>query len=114
MASPEKSVPETQKSSVQPEPHRHPYVSEKSEGKPWFEWCVAALVMVAAGLAAVKITTAAVILLAATSLAVASIRLIMRDKSPWKVRGIFFDCFIGFAFGGGLIATYVNILMMAK
>ncbi|MCI1936330.1 MAG: DUF3017 domain-containing protein [Bifidobacteriaceae bacterium] len=95
------------------EEHHHPYVSEKSEGKPWFEWCIAALVVISAALALFKLTTVATMLLAATSLVAASVRLAMRDKSPWKVRSIFFDCFIGYAFGLGLIGTYISILLIS-
>lgn len=95
------------------EEHHHPYVSEKSEGKPWFEWCVAALVVLSAAFALFKLTTVATMILAATSLVAATVRLVKREKSPWKVRSIFFDCFIGYAFGLGLIGTYISILLIS-
>ena len=34
--------------------HDHPYVSEDHEGKPWFEWAVAAVVALAVAVAAVR------------------------------------------------------------
>lgn len=37
----------------------HPYVSEDHEGKPWFEWIVAAVVIVATVLAVAGYTKAA-------------------------------------------------------
>lgn len=91
----------------------HPYVSEKNEGTPWFEWIVAALVLVSAALGVMKFITAATVILAVTSLVCATVRLVMRERSPWKVRSIVFDCVIGYAFGLGLIGTYVSILLIS-
>ncbi|MCI1901692.1 MAG: DUF3017 domain-containing protein [Bifidobacteriaceae bacterium] len=95
------------------ETHEHPYVSEVHEGKPWFEWCVAVLVALSAALAAFKLITAAAFLLAGVSLACATVRLVLRQKSPWKVRSVLFDVFVGYAFGIGLIATYISIMLIS-
>ena len=61
---------------------KHPYVSEDHEGKPWFEWLVAALI---------------------TGL----VRLVLRERSPWKVRSVVFDAFIGIALGIGLLVLLI-------
>lgn len=104
---------------VTPEPevpgvlHEHPYVSESNEGKPWFEWCVAIIVVISAIFAVFKLITPAAFILAGVSLVCATVRLVLRGKSPWKVRSVFFDVFIGYAFGGGLIATYVSVLLIS-
>ena len=34
----------------------HPYVSEDHEGKPWFEWIVAAMVVIATVLSLIHIS----------------------------------------------------------
>lgn len=73
--------------------HDHPYVSEDHEGKPWFEWAVAAVVALAVAVAVV------------TGL----LRLILRERSPWKVRSVAFDAFIGIALGIGLLAVHFSV-----
>ncbi|MBW3094039.1 DUF3017 domain-containing protein [Bifidobacterium sp. 64T4] len=88
--------------------HDHPYVSEASEGKPWFEWCVAGVVIVAGVIAALGYTTAATVLISVAAIISGSVRLIMRDKSPWKVRSVAFDSFIGICLGIGLLVTYFS------
>lgn len=88
--------------------HDHPYVSEASEGKPWFEWCVAVVVIVAGVIAALGYTTAATVLISVTAIISGSIRLILRDRSPWKVRSVAFDSFIGICLGIGLLVTYFS------
>ena len=75
----------------------HPYVSEDHEGKPWFEWIVAAMVVIATVLAVLGHVKAAT-----TVIAVTAIRLVMRERSPWKVRSVGFDAFIGIGLGVGL------------
>ena len=70
----------------------HPYVSEDHEGKPWFEWIVAAMVVIATVLAVLGHVKAATTV----------IRLVMRERSPWKVRSVGFDAFIGIGLGVGL------------
>ena len=88
--------------------HDHPYVSEASEGKPWFEWCVAVVVIVAGVIAALGYTTAATVLISVAAIISGSIRLILRDRSPWKVRSVAFDSFIGICLGSGLLVTYFS------
>lgn len=90
--------------------HKHPYVSEKHEGKPWFEWLVAALVLLSGILAATGLTGAGIGLLSAVAGASALIRLLARSHSPWKVRSVFFDCFIGFGLMLGIPFTYWTVL----
>ena len=70
----------------------HPYVSEDHEGKPWFEWIVAAVVIVATVLAVAGYT----------AIATGLVRLALRERSPWKVRSVAFDAFIGIGLGVGL------------
>lgn len=88
--------------------HNHPFVSEAHEGKPWFEWCVAIVVVVAGIVAAFGYTTAATVLISVTAIITGSIRLILREKSPWKVRSVAFDSFIGICLGIGLLVTYFS------
>lgn len=88
--------------------HDHPYVSEASEGKPWFEWCVTVVVIVAGVIAALGYTTAATVLISVAAIISGSIRLILRDRSPWKVRSVAFDSFIGICLGIGLLVTYFS------
>ncbi|MBT1170199.1 MULTISPECIES: DUF3017 domain-containing protein [Bifidobacterium] len=88
--------------------HNHPYVSEAHEGKPWFEWIVFGVVVAAVLLALLGYTMAATVVLSVTAIVTGLIRLIMRDKSPWKVRSVAFDSFIGIALGVGLLITYFS------
>lgn len=88
--------------------HDHPYVSEANEGKPWFEWCIAVVVIVAGVIAALGYTTAATVLISVAAIISGSVRLIMRDRSPWKVRSVAFDSFIGICLGIGLLVTYFS------
>ena len=80
----------------------HPYVSEDHEGKPWFEWIVAAVVIVATVLAVAGYTKAATAAIAVTAIATGLVRLALRERSPWKVRSVAFDAFIGIGLGVGL------------
>ena len=89
--------------------HHHPYVSEDREGKPWFEWCVAGIVMLSGLLAAFGYTMAATALISVTAIVSGLVRLIMRERSPWKVRSVAFDSFIGVCLGLGLLVTYLSV-----
>lgn len=80
----------------------HPYVSEDHEGKPWFEWIVAAMVVIATVLAVLGPVKAATTVIAVTAIITGLIRLVMRERSPWKVRSVGFDAFIGIGLGVGL------------
>lgn len=88
--------------------HNHPYVSEAHEGKPWFEWIVLGVVVVATVVAAFGHTMAATVIIAVTAIITGLIRLTLREKSPWKVRSVAFDSFIGIALGIGLLITYFS------
>ena len=100
--------------------HNHPYVSEAHEGKPWFEWCVLGVVAVITLLVAFGYTMVpvmrfvfgyalpATVILAVTAIITGLVRLILQDKSPWKVRSVAFDSFIGIALGIGLLITYFS------
>lgn len=88
--------------------HNHPYVSEDHEGKPWFEWIVLVVVVVATVVAAFGYTMAATVIVAVTAIITGLIRLTLREKSPWKVRSVAFDSFIGIALGIGLLITYFS------
>ncbi len=89
--------------------HRHPYVSEAHEGKPWFEWCVAVCVVVSAVVALFDQILAATLVLAGTAFVSGTVRLIMRHKSPWKVRSIAFDCIISYGLAVGLPLTFLAV-----
>ena len=88
--------------------HNHPYVSEAHEGKPWFEWIVLGVVVVATVVAAFGYTMAATVIIAVTDIITGLISLTLREKSPWKVRSVAFDSFIGIALGIGLLITYFS------
>ena len=88
--------------------HNHPYVSEDHECKPWFEWIVLGVVVVATVVAAFGHTMAVTVIIAVTAIITGLIRLTLREKSPWKVRSVAFDSFIGIALGIGLLITYFS------
>lgn len=81
---------------------KHPYVSEDHEGKPWFEWIVAVIVVLAAVMAVLGYTKAATVVIAVTAMVTGLVRLVLRERSPWKVRSVAFDAFIGICLGLGL------------
>ena len=80
----------------------HPYVSEDHEGKPWFEWIIAVVVFVATVLAFLGYTKTATVVIAVAAIVTGLIRLVLRERSPWKVRSVSFDAFIGISLGVGL------------
>ncbi|WP_291533086.1 DUF3017 domain-containing protein [Bifidobacterium sp. UBA6881] len=80
----------------------HPYVSEDHEGKPWFEWIIAIVVFVATVLAFLGYTKTATVVIAVAAIVTGLIRLVLRERSPWKVRSVSFDAFIGISLGVGL------------
>ena len=43
-----------------------------------------------------------------TAIITGLVRLILQDRSPWKVRSVAFDSFIGIALGIGLLITYFS------
>lgn len=93
---------------------RHPYVSERREGKPWFEWGVAACVVLAVVLAACGYTMAATAVLAVTAIATGLVRAILRERSPWKIRSVLFDAVLGVMLGLGLLGLYAGILLLDR
>jgi hypothetical protein len=91
---------------------KHPPVSEDHEGKPAFEWAVAAAVALSAICAMLGYMMAATAVLAMTAIITGSLRLVLRERSPWKVRSVAFDSFIGIALGIGLLVTYISIRLL--
>lgn len=87
----------------------HVAVSEAKEGKPWFEWLVLACIGAAFLFAIVHRIGFAVATVAVTSWMTALVRLVCRDRSPWKVRSVTFDCFIGVILGIGLMTLYYSL-----
>lgn len=94
--------------------HKHPYVSEAHEGRPWFEWCVAISVCVCALIALFGNTTVATFILAAIAFITATVRLVMQHKSPWKIRSIAFDCIIGYGLAIGLPLTLMAVRFISR
>lgn len=91
----------------------HPYVSEDRESAPWLEWVVAIAVVCAGLFASFGWLSLSVYILAIISFLAATMRLILKQKSPWKVRSVVFDCIIGYAFTAGLLVTYYSVLAIS-
>ncbi len=92
--------------------HHHPYVSEQDEGKTWYEWALCAIIVACAIIMAfghVGISTA---IISGVPIFSGVLRIVLRGKSPWKVRGVFFDSFISICLGLGLIVLYMSILAL--
>ncbi|TCD54785.1 DUF3017 domain-containing protein [Alloscardovia theropitheci] len=51
-------------------------------------------------------------LIAAYALVMGIARVILRDKSPWKVRSVIFDSIISFGLAIGLVVTYISIILI--
>ncbi|MEJ5922118.1 DUF3017 domain-containing protein [Bifidobacterium thermophilum] len=92
--------------------HDHPYVSEAREGKPVCEWTVAILVCASGILAGLGYTTAATTVLVVTAVILGLVRLILRERSPWKVRSTIFDALMCLCLGLGLSALALSIHFM--
>ena len=90
----------------------HPFVSERHEGKPWFEWCVCVCVIVSTALAAFGYTMAATVVLAVAAIGSGVLRLVLRELSPWKIRSVPFDACCGIGFGVALLALYLSIFLL--
>jgi hypothetical protein len=90
----------------------HPFVSESHEGNPAFEWIIAASVVLSAVVAWLGYQMAATGIISAAAIVSALLRLILRERSPWKVRSVAFDSFIGLALGLGLLVTYFSIRLL--
>ncbi|MEE1296028.1 MAG: DUF3017 domain-containing protein [Bifidobacterium sp.] len=92
----------------------HPFVSERQEGRPWFEWCVAGCTVLAALLALYGYTMAATVVLSVTAIGTGVVRLVLRGASPWKIRSVAFDAACGIGAGVGLLLLYGTILMLVR
>ncbi len=90
----------------------HPYVSEKREGKPYAEWIVAIIIALCALLAFIGYIKAATVVISVTAVLLGVMRLIMHQRSPWKVRSVGFDSFISITLGIGLLITYASIIFL--
>ena len=76
--------------------------SSPSRQRIW-RWPVVITLLVAFGY-----TMAATVILAVTAIITGLVRLILQGRSPWKVRSVAFDSFIGIALGIGLLITYFS------
>ncbi|KFI62966.1 hypothetical protein [Bifidobacterium cuniculi] len=92
--------------------NRHPFVSERREGRPWFEWTVAAVTAASALIAFLGCTMAATVMLAVAAIGSGAIRIVLKDASPWKVRSCAFDAACGIGIGVLLLMLYVGILLL--
>ncbi|MBQ5557505.1 MAG: DUF3017 domain-containing protein [Aeriscardovia sp.] len=90
-----------------------PLASEANEGRPWFEWIIAGLVAIAAVIACCGEILAATIILAVSAVGSATVRLVLRERSPWKVRSPLFDCVAGYVLGFGIVLAYLAVLYLA-
>ena len=90
----------------------HPFVSEAQEGRPVCEGIIFTVVLVAALVAFCGYTWAATGLVSIAALVCGALRLILKDRSPWKVRSVPFDAFISIALGIGLLVTYFSIQLL--
>lgn len=77
----------------------HVKVSETNEGKPWFEWTVAACLLVSVILAWARHPGLASLVVVAVLWSAAIVRSVCGPDSPWKVRSVGFDSFIGVSLG---------------
>ena len=91
---------------------KSPKVSDEAEGQPWFQWVVLGAVAVVTVLAFLGHILTATILLSATSIVIGVMRLVLRQRSPWKVRSVAFDSTFSILFGIGLLGIYLSILFI--
>lgn len=90
----------------------HPFVSERHEGKPWFEWCVCVCVIVSTALAAFRIHDGRHGCSCRGGHRFRVLRLVLRERSPWKIRSVPFDACCGIGFGVALLALYLSIFLL--
>ena len=67
------------------------------------------MVALAVAVAALGYTTAATVIISVAAVVTGLLRLILRERSPWKVRSVAFDAFIGIALGIGLLAVHFSV-----
>ena len=91
---------------------RHPFVSEAQEGRPICEGIIFLVVLIAALVAFLGYTWAATGLVSVAALVCGTLRLTLKDRSPWKVRSVPFDVFISIGLGIGLQVTYFSIQLL--
>lgn len=94
------------------ESHGHPFVSESHEGHPIFEGVIFLVVIASALVAISGNTMAATVIVSVAAIVSGVLRLILRKKSPWKVRSVAFDSFNGICLGVGLLLTYLSIQLL--
>ena len=92
--------------------HGHPFVSESQEGHPTFEGVIFLVVIVSALIAISGNTMAATVIVSVAAIVSGVLRLVLRKKSPWKVRSVAFDSFISICLGVGLLLTYLSIQLL--
>lgn len=92
--------------------NRHPFVSEAQEGRPICEGIIFLVVLIAALVAFLGYTWAATGLVSVAALVCGTLRLTLKDRSPWKVRSVPFDVFISIGLGIGLLVTYFSIQLL--
>ena len=90
----------------------HPFVSEAQEGRPICEGIIFLVVLIAALVAFLGYTWAATGLVSVAALVCGTLRLTLKDRSPWKVRSVPFDVFISIGLGIGLLVTYFSIQLL--
>ena len=59
--------------------------------------------IIATVLAVAGYTKAATAAIAVTAMVTGLVRLVLRERSPWKVRSVVFDAFMGVGLGTGLL-----------
>ncbi|WP_291526560.1 DUF3017 domain-containing protein [Bifidobacterium sp. UBA744] len=91
---------------------QHPFVSEAHEGNPLYEWGLLVVVGIAAIVAVTGHVQIAVAIVALESLVSGCIRMVMKQRSPFKVRSVAFDVFISIALGLGLIVLDIALRAM--
>lgn len=87
----------------------HVAVSEANEGRPWFEWIVTAILFASVVMAWAGHPGIASLIIVAVLLVTAAVRSCLGPDSPWKVRSVGFDSFIGVSLGICLAALFWSI-----
>ncbi|WP_018143670.1 hypothetical protein [Alloscardovia criceti] len=78
----------------------------------WQSLVTVAVILVSLIFAWFGLVNVATYIIAAFSLVMGICRVWLKDKAPWKVRGIVFDSFISFSLAIGLVITYISIEML--
>ena len=91
---------------------KSPYVSDSTEGQPWFQWVMLSAIALVTLLAFLGHILIATILLSATAIVTGLMRLVLRERSPWKVRSVAVDATFSILIGISLIGIYLSILFI--